>query len=76
MIYKRRKKEYYDQLSKKPNDSLTSPKAQWSILKSFYSRTKIPLIPPLVIDNKIVTNFRKANIFLKITFLLCNVHPL
>ena len=63
MIYKRRKKEYYDQLSKKPNDSLTSPKAQWSILKSFYSGTKIPLIPPLVIDNKIVTNFRKANIF-------------
>ena len=64
MIYKRRKKE---QLSKKPNDPLTSPKAQWSILKSFYSGTKIPLIPPLVINNKIVTNFRKANIFLKIT---------
>ena len=76
MIYKRKKKEYYDQLSKKLNDLLSSPKAQWSILKPFYNGTKIPLIPPLIIDRKIVTNFREANGFFKMMFLLRNVHPL
>ena len=60
----KRKKEYYDQLSKKFNDPLTSPKAYWSILKTFYSGTKIPLIPLLITDNKVITNFReKANLF-------------
>ena len=60
----KRKKEYYDQLSKKLNDPLTSSKTYWSILKTFYSGTKIPLIPPIIIDNKVITNFRgKANVF-------------
>ena len=36
----------------------------WSILKTFYSGTKMPLIPPIIIDNKVITNFReKANFF-------------
>ena len=34
-IISKRKQEYYDQLSKKLNDPLTSPKAYWSILKTF-----------------------------------------
>ena len=60
----KRKKEYYDQLSKKLNDPLTSSKTYWSILKTFYSGTKIPLIPPIIIDNKVITNFREnANVF-------------
>ena len=60
----KRKKEYYDQLSKKLNDPLTSSKTYWSILKTFYSGTKIPLIPPIIIDNKVIRNFReKANVF-------------
>ena len=60
----KRKKEYYDQLSKKLDDPLTSSKACWSMLKTFYSGTKIPLIPPIIIDNKVITNFReKANVF-------------
>ena len=60
----KRKKEYYDQLSKKLNDPLTSSKTYWSILKTFYSGTKIPLIPPIIIDKKVITNFReKANFF-------------
>ena len=63
MIYKR-EKEYYDQLSKKLNDPLTSSKAHWSILKTFYRGTKIPLISPIITDNKVVTNFiEKANVF-------------
>ena len=60
----KRKKEYYDQLSKKLNDPLTSSKTYWSMLKTFYSGTKIPLIPPIIIDNKVIRNFReKANVF-------------
>ena len=60
----KRKKQYYDQLSKKLNDPLTSSKTYRSILKTFYSGTKIPLIPPIIIDNKVITNFRgKANVF-------------
>ena len=71
----KRKKEYYYQLSEKLNDPLTSSKACWSMLKTFYSGPKIPLIPPIVIDNKIITNFREKANFL-IIFLLHNVHPL
>ena len=55
----KRKKEYYDQLSKKLNDPLTSSKTYWSILKTFCSGTKIPLIPSIIIDNKAITNLEK-----------------
>ena len=35
-----------------------------SILKSFYNDSKIPLIPPLLVNNKIVSCFtEKANLF-------------
>ena len=42
-IISKRKKEYYHQLSKKFNDPLTISEAYWSILKIFYSGTKISL---------------------------------
>ena len=59
-----RQEEYYDNLSKKLNDPNTSAKTYWSILKSFYKSTKVPLIPPLLVNNKIVSDFtEKANIF-------------
>ena len=48
----------------KLNDPKTSAKTYWSILTSFYNDSKIPLIPPLLVINKIVLNFtEKANIF-------------
>ena len=41
-------------------------KTYWSILKTFYNDKKIPLIPPLLIDDKFVTDIQaKANIFNK-----------
>ena len=41
-------------------------KAYWSILKSFYNYRKVPLIPPLLIDDKFVTDIEtKINIFNK-----------
>ena len=59
-----RKEEYYNNLSKKLNDSNTSAKTYWSILNSFYKGNRGPLIPPLLINNKIVSDFiEKANLF-------------
>ena len=41
-------------------------KTYWSILKSFYNDRKVPLTPPLLIDDKFVTGIQtKANIFNK-----------
>ena len=57
---------YYENLAKKLNDPLLQVKTYWSILKTFYNDKKIPLIPPLLIDDKFVTYIRtKANFFNK-----------
>ena len=57
---------YYESLAKKSNTPLLQAKTYWSILKTFYNDKKIPLIPPLLIDDKFVTDIQtKANIFNK-----------
>ena len=39
-------------------------KTYWPILKTFYNDKKIPLIPPLLVDDKHVTDIKtKTNIF-------------
>ena len=56
----------YENLAKKLNNSLLQAKTYWSILKTFYNDKKVPLIPPLLIENKFVTDIKtKANIFNK-----------
>ena len=63
MILKR-KEDYHCALSDKLNDPHTSAKSYWSILKTLYNGKKIPLIPPILISNKLVSNFKeKANHF-------------
>ena len=63
MILKR-KENYYCALSNKLNDSHTSAKSYWSILETFYNWKKITLIPPILINNKLIWNFKeKANNF-------------
>ena len=58
------KLKYHERLANKLNDPKTVPKTYWSILKTFVNSSKIPLIPPLLVDNKLVTNFLyKANLF-------------
>ena len=48
--------------SDKLNDPKTSAKAYWSILKTLYNGKKIPLIPPILVNNKLISNFKeKAN---------------
>ena len=65
MIYEK-KNDYYHQLARKLIDPTTSCKIYCSILKIFYDNRKIPLIPPLLIGNKLVGDFReKANHFNK-----------
>ena len=57
---------YYNNLAKKLNNPLLQAKTYWSILKTFYNDKKIPIIPPLLIDDKFVTDIQtKANIFNK-----------
>ena len=55
---------YYVNLAKKLNNPLLQARTYWSILKTFYNNKKIPLIPPLLINDKFVTDIQsKANIF-------------
>ena len=58
----KRKDDYYRQLLDKLNDPKTSAKAYWSILKTPYNGIKIPLIPLILVKNKLILNFKeKAN---------------
>ena len=57
---------YYENLAKKLNNPLLQAKTYCSILKSFYNDRKVPLIPPVLIVDKFVTNIQtKTNIFNK-----------
>ena len=60
------KKLYYANLAKKQNNPLLEGKTYWSILKSLYNEKEIPIIPPLLTEDKYVTDTQmKANIFNK-----------
>ena len=51
-------------MTKKPRDSNTSPKSYWTISKRLLCNKKLPAIPPLLVDGKLVSDFcKKANIF-------------
>ena len=64
MLILERKEKYYRDLSMKLSNPKTYAKAYWSILKSLYNDGKIPLIPSLQVNNKIVSDFtEKANLF-------------
>ena len=54
-----RKSDYYNKSAQKLIDQSTSSKTYWSILKTFFSGKKIPLIPPLNVGSKLVTDFKK-----------------
>ena len=54
----------YHKLSTELANPSTSSKTYWSIIKSFVNGKKIPIIPPLFVHDKAVTNFlEKANLF-------------
>ena len=65
MIHEK-KNNYYNALAKKLPYPTTSSKSYWSILKTFYNTKKVPIIPPILIENKLETDFlQKANYFNK-----------
>ena len=53
-------------MCEKLNDHLTAPKTYWKILKRLLSNKKVPAIPPLLVDEEIISNFsQKVAIFNK-----------
>ena len=74
-IIPQRKDHYYLQLAKKLNDPQTNAKTYWSILKTFFNGRKIPIIPPLLIDGKIVSDFKEKPKN-SMNFSVANVHLL
>ena len=63
MILKRND-DYHRQLSDKLNDPETSAKAYWSILKTHCNGKETPVTAPILVNNKLISNFKeKANHF-------------
>ena len=58
MILKR-KSDYNHQLSDKLNDPEKGAKGYWSILRTLYHGKKIPVIPPILVSNKLISNFKE-----------------
>ena len=57
---------YYQNLSKKLNNSSLQAKTYWSILKTFYNEKKISLILPCLVNDKFVIDIKtKAYVFNK-----------
>ena len=53
-----------ERLAIKLNDPKTAPKTYWVILITFANASKIPLIPPVLVNNEFVTDFLvNANLF-------------
>ena len=72
-LISRRKEEYQKHLALKLSDPMTNTKTYWSLLKIFYNGKKVPIILPLLIDDKIISNF-EAKQTISIIFLHLNVH--
>ena len=52
------KDEYHQQLAQKLSDPSTSSKSYWSVLKIFYNGKRVPIIPPLLINKKLESDFK------------------
>ena len=58
------KTEYHSKLAAKLVNPSTSAKTYWSTFKTFANGRKVPVIPPLLINNEFISNFKtKANYF-------------
>ena len=59
------KQSYYWNLSQKLiSNQKVNPKFYWSMLKTLVSDSKIPCIPPLIVDDKFISDFqKKAELF-------------
>ena len=58
------KNVYCEPLANKLNDLNTSAKAYRSIIQTLFNGKKVPVIPPILVNNNLVSSFKdKANIF-------------
>ena len=58
------KQNYIAKLSSKLDSPDTAAKTYWSIINRILNRKKIPNIPPLLLNNKVVSDFhKKAELF-------------
>ena len=55
------KEKCFQPINAKLNDPSLSNKTYWSILKTFYNGKKIPIIPPLFINNKFAIDFQEKS---------------
>ena len=63
-IIKSSKENLYNNLAKKLNDSNTSSRKFRSIIKNFVNGKETSIIPPLLVNINLRSNFReKANVF-------------
>ena len=61
-------------LDSKVKDCFTAPKSYWKILNGFLNNIKIPSIPPLLVNEEIVSNFlEKAELFNKFFASQCSL---
>ena len=61
-LIEKSKDEHYYRLGKRLNDSSASAKPYWTILKTFFSKRQIPIIPTLVVNGSFVTDFKEKAI--------------
>ena len=59
MLISDTKSAYFAKLGEKLNDPNTGQKSYWSILKRLLNKTKIPSIPPILVDGVFETDFKK-----------------
>ena len=58
------KKNFYNKIANKLNDTQKNAKAYWSVIKMLLNNKKIPFIPPLYSNNCFITDFKeKAKLF-------------
>ena len=58
------KENYQKKMVEKLDNPFTAPKPYWSILNNFLGKRKSPNVPPLIVNNFVVSDFTiKANLF-------------
>ena len=55
--YYGRQEKNLTRLNAKLKNPSTGPKTYWSILNRFLSNKKLPIIPPILVDDRVVSNF-------------------
>ena len=59
LIINKSKQKYFSRMASKLTNVQRNSKTYWSLLNRFLNNKKIPLIPPLLHENKFVTDFKE-----------------